>query len=112
MSNIAFLAGDIVIYWSQIILVLGLIAGCMFAFVLRPFTKVKKKAMVLWMILTFVFSVLFSKALYYYCVPEQFISIQDALWGLLDEKHCIVGVVPGALFASLIVKITGWERKI
>ncbi len=105
MNNIALLIGDTIIYWNQIIVVLGLLAGFVFAFVLRPFTKVNRNAVIVWFIFAFFFSVFFSRMMYYYCHTEQAFAMSEVFKNFFDDKYSVVGLVFGTLLAAVFLKL-------
>lgn len=105
MNNIALLMGDTVIYWNDLIVLLGIIAGGLFVFALRPFTRVKKKALLLWYIPAFFLSLLFARLLYYYCNPEQISTFfGDSSRGLFDNHFNVMGVIGGTVLAAVIIR--------
>lgn len=112
MTNVALLIGDTIIYWNYVIAVLGIVAGIVFAFAIRPFTKVRASAVIVCIVLTLAFSFFFSRMAYYYCNMEQFVSIRDAMLGVpVDANHSVVGVIVGTLLAALIVRLVQLVKK-
>lgn len=104
MNNIALLNGNIVLYWDHIIAVLGILAGFVLVFALRPFTFIKVKAVLWWSVLTLVLSFILSKLIYYYCRPEHFSSFGTAVTGLFDHHYNVMGLIFGAMLSALIIK--------
>ena len=104
MSNVALLIGDFVIYWNQIIVVLGFLAGILLVFALRPFSGIRWKAVLIWFLPAPILSFLFSKLLYYYCSPEQFVSFTGALTGILNSHYHVAGFLLGTILSAVLIK--------
>ena len=104
MNPVAYLNGDTVIYWSGLIIALGIAAGFLLSYAI--WTAHTNKGAALWVFLPFaiVLSVLFCRLLHFYCHDEQYLSFGDALVNYSSGGFALAGSLLGVFLAALIVK--------
>lgn len=104
MSQIAVCVGNVVIYWSSIVIFLG--ATACFAYAYSLYTANGGKKGVMWAILplTVVLGVLFSRLIHWYCHSEQYTGLLSAITDYSAGDYCLPGVFIGAVVAVLLVK--------
>ena len=103
MSNpIAVYSGNTVLYWSAIIITLGLLASLMMTLSLQRTNRGGASAVWLFFPLAVLFSVPLSRALHWYCHQEQYASLMAALTDYSGGSYVLAGALPGVLLAALI----------
>ena len=103
MSNpIAVYSGDIVLYWSAIIISLGLVAALMMTLSLQRTNRGSAAAVWLLLPLAVIFSVPLCRALHWYCHREQYAGFVSAVTDYTSGSYVLVGALPGVLLAALI----------
>ena len=110
MKQIAICIGDTLIYWSGIIIALGVMVCFAATFALYAPTKGQKRAMWLYLPLATVLSVLLSRFIHWYCHAEQYAGLIGALTDYSGGGYCLPGVLFGVILAALILKWIGFER--
>lgn len=104
MSQIAICIGGIVIYWSSIVIALGVAVCCTLTYALYTAHGGKTKGLAAMFPLAIVFSVVISRLVHWYCHSEQYTSIFSALFDYSAGDYCLCGVFMGVVFAVLLVK--------
>lgn len=112
MSGIAIYSGDTIIYWSGIVIALG-VAAC-FALSHALYTSYAGNGGVLWVFfpLAVLFSVPLSRAIHWYCHAEQYVSFWRALTDYSGGGYCLPGVLIGALLAAFLVGKLGFTNNV
>lgn len=107
MNSVAVYYGDAVIFWSSIIIVLGIIA-CM-AMTLALYKPRNSSTSALWMFfpLAFIFSFVISRALHYYFNAESYKSFLSAMTDYSSGSYMLPGVFLGIWLAAAIVRKAG-----
>ena len=104
MSNpIAVYSGDTVLYWSAIIITLGLLAALMMTLSLQRTNKGSTAAVWLMLPLAVILSVPLCRALHWYCHREQYASFLQAVTDYSSGSYVLTGALLGAFLAALIV---------
>ena len=103
MSNpIAVYSGDTVLYWSAIIITLGLLAALMMTLSLQRTNRGSAAAVWLLLPLAVIFSVPLCRALHWYCHQEQYAGFLSAVTDYSSGSYVLAGALPGVLLAALI----------
>ena len=103
MTNpIAVYTGDTVLYWSAIIISLGLLAALFMTLPLQRSNKGSAAAAFLMVPLAVILSVPLCRALHWYCHKEQYASLVSALTDYSSGSYVLAGALPGALLAALL----------
>lgn len=110
MNPIAISTGSTVIYWSAIVIALGIAAGFALSYSLYISHGGRAAAMWLLLPLALLFSVPLCRAIHWYCHPEQYTSFIRAITDYSTGSYCLPGALLGAWLAALIVKKLGFER--
>ena len=103
MNEIAVFTGSLTIYWSAIIICLGIAAGLCLS--LYPMDHRHNTAVWVWFPITMVLSVLLARLLHWYSHIEQYPSIIAALTDYSTGGYCIQGIILGTVFAALLVRL-------
>ena len=103
MTNpIAVYTGDTVLYWSAIIISLGLLAALFMTLSLQRSNKGSAAAVFLMVPLAVVLSVPLCRALHWYCHKEQYASLVSALTDYSSGSYVLAGALPGVVLAALL----------
>ena len=110
MNPVALAAGGIVLYWSSLILTLGVLAWFALSFAL--YRSGGGSGSVLWAFFPFAlwFSLLLSRALHWYCHMEQYDGFLSAMTRYTTGGYCLPGVLLGVILAALLVRALGFTR--
>ena len=79
MNPIAVYIGDIVLYWSAVIISVGFLAALFMSVGVQLSNKGRLVSMLLFFPLAIVFSIPLCRALHWYCHQEQYTSLLSAL---------------------------------
>ncbi len=107
MNPIAIYSGNLVIYWSAIVISLGLLAGLALSLSLCRAGAVDSAAVWALMPIAVLLSVLLSRLIHWYCHMEQYAGIVGALTDFSVGSYCLPGMLLGVFLAALIVKGIG-----
>ncbi|MBS5432684.1 MAG: prolipoprotein diacylglyceryl transferase [Firmicutes bacterium] len=104
MSQVAIYSGGTVIYWSAVIICIGVAAW--FALSYSLYTANGGRGAALWLLLPVatLMSVLFCRAIHWYCHPEQYAGFFRALTDYSYGGYCLPGMLLGVLLSALLVK--------
>ena len=112
MNAIAICAGSTVIYWSGMIIALGIAAG--FALTYSLYTSYVGTGRPLWVLLpaAVFFSVVFCRLLHWYCHMEQYTGLLNALTDYSGGGYCLPGALFGVLLAAFLVGRLGFTDNV
>ena len=104
MNPVAIYTGTLTIYWSAIVVTLGLAAALCLTLALYPMDTGRNTAV--WVLFPFalVFSVTISRAIHWYCHIEMYDSFLTAMTDYSDGSFVLVGVILGVWLAALLVR--------
>ena len=105
MTEIAVFTGDITIYWSSIVICLGLAAGLCMTLALYPMDHRHNTAVWVFFPVALVLSILLSRLIHWYSHIEYYPSLLSALLDYSGGGFCIQGIILGCLFAALLVRL-------
>ena len=107
MNSAAIYIGNIVIYWSSVIIALGMLA-CL-TLTLALYRRKNGSSAGVWVLfpLAFVFSFLISRALHYYFNAESYDSFLSAMTDLSTGSYMLPGVLLGIWLAAELVSVMG-----
>ena len=111
MNPIAIYSGSLVIYWSAIVITLGIAAGFLLSYGVHVSHGGTGAAM--WVFLPFatVFSVLLSRLIHWYCHMEQYGGFFSALLDYSMGGYCLPGVLFGVILAAFLVAVAKGGKK-
>ncbi len=104
MSEIAIFSGSTIIYWSAIIIALGVASGFCLSYALYTAHNGKAAAMWVFFPIAVFLSVLFCRFIHWYCHAEQYAGFFSAITDYSNGGYCLPGMFLGILIAGLIVK--------
>lgn len=104
MNQIAICVGSVVIYWSAIVIFLGVAVCFAFAYSLYVANGGQKTAMWAMLPVAVVLGVFFSRLIHWYCHEEQYNGLMSALTDFSSGDYCLPGAFLGVVLAVLIVK--------
>ena len=107
MNPIAISTGSTVIYWSAIVIALGIAAGFALSYSLYISHGGRAAAMWLLLPLALLFSVPLCRAIHWYCHPEQYTSFIRAITDYSTGSYCLPGALLGTFLAALVVRGLG-----
>ena len=103
-SSIAIYSGPIVIYWSSLIIALGLAAALCLSLALYRGSGGRAAAVLLLLPLALLFSVPLCRLIHWYCHAEQYTGLFDALTDYSTGSYCLPGALLGTWFAAFLVR--------
>ena len=107
MNPIAVYTGQITLYWSGIVIALGIAAGLALTLALYPMDYRHNTAVWVLFPLALLFSVVFARAIHWYCHIEFYESFRSAMTDFSTGSFCIPGVLLGTWLAALLVRLLG-----
>ena len=107
MNPIAISTGSTVIYWSAVVIALGIAAGFALSYSLYISHGGRSAAMWLLLPLALLFSVPLCRAIHWYCHPEQYTSFIRAITEYSTGSYCLPGALLGTFLAALVVRGLG-----
>lgn len=112
MNQIAICIGSTLIYWSSIIICLG-IAAC-FALSYALYTSHGGRPSAMWLLLplALIFSVIFARFIHWYCHTEQYAGFWRAMTDYSQGDYFLHGAIIGTVLAALLVKLLGFTKNL
>lgn len=107
MNPIAVSVGGFTVYWSSIVIVLGVLAGFLLSLSLCRGGKCRASAVICFYPLVVFFSVIFCRVIHWYISMDKYASFWAALTNYAVGGYCIAGVIPAALLAGGIARMLG-----
>ena len=104
MSEIAIYSGSTVIYWSSIIIALGIAAWFCLSYALYTANGGRGAAMWIFLPIAVLLSVFFSRFLHWYCHSEMYSGMLSAITDFSYGGYCLPGMLLGIFLAGMIVK--------
>lgn len=104
-SAIAIYTGDIIIYWSAIIICLAVVAWFCLSYAVYTANGGYGAAMWAALPIACVLSLVFSRFLHWYCHAEQYSGLKSAFTDYSLGSYCLPGVLLGVALAALIVRL-------
>ena len=104
MNEIAVFTGNITIYWSAVVITLGIAAGLCLSLALYPMDHRHNTAVWVFFPIALALSVLLSRLIHWYSHIEQYESLLVSLTDYSTGGYCIQGIILGVLFAALLVR--------
>ena len=105
MNEIAVFTGSLTIYWSSIIICLGIMAGLCLTLALYPMDHRHNTAVWVFFPIAAVISILLSRLIHWYSHIEQYESLLVSLTDYSTGGYCVQGIILGALLAALLVRL-------
>ncbi|MDO5444709.1 MAG: prolipoprotein diacylglyceryl transferase [Eubacteriales bacterium] len=112
MDAIAFYTGDLVVYWSSVVIVLGILAGFCLAYSLYTAHSGRGSTMFVAFAFSLVFSVLISRFLHFYSHQEQYDGLFRALTDYSGGSYFLPGVVLGVLLGAGAARSLGFADSV
>ena len=103
MNPIAIYSGSIVIYWSAVIIMLGVAAGFFMSLSLRATQGGESAALWIFLPMAVLLSVFFSRVIHWYCHLEQYSGFIGAMTDYSVGSFCLPGMLLGIFLAAVIV---------
>ena len=103
-SSIAIYSGSIVIYWSSLIIALGLAAALCLSLSLYRGSGGRAAAVLLLLPLALLFSVPLCRFIHWYCHAEQYNGLFNALTDYSTGSYCLPGALLGTWLAAFLVR--------
>lgn len=107
MNPIAIYSGSIVIYWSSIIICLGLLAALCMSLALQSSCNERLSAMLLFVPLCVLLSVPLCRAVHWYAHIEQYSGFMSAVTDYSNGSYVLSAALLGAFIAAVMVKVLG-----
>lgn len=107
MNGVAICIGSTMIYWSAIIIFLGVAACFTLSYSLYTANGGQKAAMFAMLPMATVLGVVLSRVLHWYCHSEQYLGFLSAITDYSSGSYCLPGVFFGVMLAVLLVKALG-----
>lgn len=103
-SSIAIYSGPIVVYWSSLIIAMGLAAALCLSLALYRGSGGRAAAVLLLLPLALLFSVPLCRFIHWYCHMEQYTGLFAALTDYSTGSYCLPGALLGTWFAAFLVR--------
>lgn len=105
MERIAFIYGETFIYWNSIILILGIATAiCMFLFLyLRE--KNNGISAALLVAISTVISILFARAVHWYCRTDAYASLEAALTEFTGGGYALMGAFAACILTAVLLRL-------
>ena len=100
MNPIAVYSGNTVLYWSSIVICVGLLASLFMSLSLQVANRARLISMLLFFPLTLIVSVPLCRALHWYCHAEQYGSIVNALTDYSSGSYVLSAALLGGWFSA------------
>ncbi|MCR5664743.1 MAG: prolipoprotein diacylglyceryl transferase [Oscillospiraceae bacterium] len=112
MNPVALFIGGHTIFWNAIVIALG--AAACFFLTMSLFTAHGGKAVAVWLLLPLgvALSLVFARAIHWYCHSEQYASFKAAVTDYSAGGYCLFGAVLGVALAGLIVRALGFTQNL
>jgi len=107
MNPIAIYSGSIVIYWSSIIICVGLIATLCMSLSLQSSSNERLSGMFLFVPLAVLISIPLCRAVHWYCHIEQYSGFISAVTDYSTGSYVLSAALLGAFIAAIMVKTLG-----
>lgn len=111
-SSIAIYSGQTLIYWSSLVICLGLAACLCLSLALYTANGGRAAAVFLLLPLSLLFSVPLCRAIHWYCHMEQYTGFFSALTDYSTGSYCLPGALPGVWLAALLVHKLGFAPSV
>lgn len=102
-SAIAIYSGSMMVYWSSLVICLGLAACLCLSTALYTGSGGRASAMLLLLPLAVLFSVPLCRAIHWYSHTEQYTSFFSAITDYSSGSYCLPGALLGVWLAALLV---------
>ena len=113
MDRIAFISGELFIYWSSIILTLAVAAAC--CMYLSLYVGRKDGSFftgVVTLPLAMVLSLVFARFLHWYCRADSYDSLGAALTNYASGGYALLGVFAGCFLTAVILRVLGQSKSL
>ena len=105
MNEIAVFTGNITIYWSSVVICLGILSGLCMSLALYPMDHRHNTAVWVFFPFALVLSVVLSRLTHWYSHIEAYPSLTSALLDYSSGSYCIQGIILGVILAALLVRL-------
>ena len=112
MNGIAIALDNLTVYWSGVIIALGIASALMLTQSLYTSHGGNRTAVLAFMPIALIFSVVLSRMLHWYCHSEQYAGFLKAVTDYSNGDFCLPGVVLGCYLAALTVRALGFTGNI
>ena len=107
MHKIAYIIEDQMIFWSPIILALGVLAAVLMFLGLHLGKTGKATGAFVAIPLALFLSMIFGRLLYWLCLPESYESLAQAFSKFGMQDYCLAGAFAGCALAACMVRFAG-----
>lgn len=104
MNQVAVILNSVTLYWYSIVLALAAVAGSCCFLACCAHKGIRPAIAAASVLLSVVFSLVFSRLIYWYCRPFSFSGWQQALTLPATTCHALLGAFIGCLLAALLLK--------
>ena len=105
MNEIAVFTGSLTIYWSAVVICLGIAAGLCLTLALYPMDHRHNTAVWVFFPFAVVFSVILSRTIHWYSHIEQYDSFLKAVTDYSYGGYVVQGVILGVILAAVLVRL-------
>ena len=104
MSEIAVFTGNLTIYWSAVVITLGIAAGLCLTLALYPMDHLHNTAVWVFFPIALALSVVLSRLIHWYSHIEQYESLLVSITDYSTGGYCIQGILVGVMISAVIVR--------
>ena len=105
MDTIAIYTGDLIIYWSSIVICLGVAAWFFLSLAVYSPNGGRSAAMWVFLPIACILATFFSRVIHWYCHAEQYTGFASAFKDFSIGSYCMPGVFLGVTLAVLLVRL-------
>lgn len=107
MNQIAFIIGDLSLYWTSLLLCLSAAAGICCLAAVYPRQAEERMCFALFVPFALVLSLALGRLIHWYCLPNQYADLLTALTQLSQGSYALMGAVAACLLTAGILRLTG-----
>ena len=112
MDRIAYIIGETFLYWNSIILTLSVAAAiCVFLFLYlrEKYNGISAAFLICGCLVT---SVIFSRAVHWYCMANAYENLQAALTTFTGGGYALMGVFAACALTACVLRLLGFVRNL
>lgn len=104
MNQVAFILENATVYWYSVIVALSVLAGICFFMACCAHARISSLWAAVAVLLSLVLSLVFSRLIYWYCRPESFPNLLQALTTPASGRFALSGAFAGCALTALLLK--------
>lgn len=107
MEKIAFINGEEFIYWTPVILMLGVLAAVIMFVALHMGHTAKITGAFVTVPVAMALAMILGRLVYWYCLPDSYDTLESALTDYSADGYALLGIFAGCALAACAVRLVG-----